>query len=661
MPNRLLDQNSPYLRQHAHNPVDWEPWGPEALSRARRENKLILISIGYAACHWCHVMERECFEDNGIAELMDTNFVCIKVDREERPDIDQVYMEAVQAMTGRGGWPLNCFALPDERPVFGGTYFPRETWIDVLQKLAALWKSDPSRLESYAAALTEGLRTAQPILTDLGETPGLAELTESVARWSATFDFVEGGTIGSPKFPLPDNYRFLLRHVQMTQDKDIENFAFLTLERMAAGGIYDQLGGGFCRYSTDRYWKVPHFEKMLYDNAQLVCLYAEAFLYSGRPRYREIVEESLTFVNRELRVADGQWASSLDADSGGEEGLFYVWTLAELKEVVGSDWANFQQEYDLGPRGQWEDGKIILLQRTPGETPYWEGREATSARLVARRETRVRPALDSKVLTSWNGLMVTAWVKAWEALGNPWYKAQATAGARSLRTVHRNANGLWHSAAGGVSGFLEDYCFTIEAFLAAYRLDFDESYLIEAARLMELALELFFDPDSPLLFFTSHQEPALLLRKHEVSDNVIPSSNAVMAEQLYYLGHFFGQTDWIERAKRMLTTRRDSILEYGSGSSRWMQLQQLVAFPFLEIVVVGPDWRSVVDQMKKTIVSKVLWAAGPGDSQLPLLRGRPVFGKTVIYVCKDNVCDLPTENIAEALRMVAVEHGSSGC
>jgi len=653
MPNRLIDQNSPYLKQHARNPVEWEPWGPAAWERARAENKLVLVSIGYAACHWCHVMERESFEDAAVAVLMNAHFVCIKVDREERPDIDQVHLEAVQAMTGRGGWPLNCFTLPDGRPVFGGTYFPRDSWVEILQKLASLWQAEPGRLEAYAETLTEGLRQPETVWENSQEAFSSQDLTEAVAQWSASFDRAEGGTGRAPKFPLPDNYGFLLRQARLTKDKGLQDFVLLTLDKMAAGGIYDHLGGGFSRYSTDQFWKVPHFEKMLYDNAQLVSLYAEAFRVTGRPRYRQVVEETLAFVDRELRVREGQWASSLDADSDGEEGRFYVWTEAELKEVLGPDWAAFGEEYDLGPRGLWEEGRIILLHRKLGEPPSWEGRSEARGRLSARRDARIRPALDDKVLTSWNALMVKAWANAWEALGDPWFKAQALAGAKALQErARRDGKGLWHSALGRVGGFLEDFAFTVEAFLTIYRLEFDETWLSEAALLTEFALEHFRDPASPLLFFTSDQDPALLLRKHEVSDNVIPSSNAVMAEQLFLLGHWLGRTDWTDRAKQMLATQRQ-VLQYGSGTSRWMQLQQYLAFPFREVVVVGPDWKTVTSDLQRAHPLNALWAAGPTATRLPLLEGRGSPGRTLIYICEDGVCGLPREDAASVISILA--------
>jgi uncharacterized protein YyaL (SSP411 family) len=364
--NALINETSPYLLQHAHNPVDWHAWGDDALQMAKNQNKLLLISIGYSACHWCHVMEHESFEDEAVAKVMNRLFVNIKVDREERPDIDQVYMTAVQLMTGRGGWPLNCIALPDGRPLYGGTYFPKAQWLKIIQDVAKLWDTDPEKALEYATELTRSVQQSDLIPALKKEaTFNKGMLREIVEEWRPHMDNEEGGPNRSPKFPMPANYQFLLRQAHLSNDKKLMNHVHLTLRKMAWGGIYDQIGGGFARYSVDEIWKVPHFEKMLYDNAQLVSLYAEAFQASGNVLYKEVVEQTLAFIAREMTSAEGAFYSALDADSEGEEGKFYVWTEAELTELLGEEFAWVKDYYNINAQGYWEHENFILLRNVP--------------------------------------------------------------------------------------------------------------------------------------------------------------------------------------------------------------------------------------------------------------------------------------------------------
>ncbi|MEZ4737829.1 MAG: thioredoxin domain-containing protein [Flavobacteriales bacterium] len=409
--NRLVHESSPYLLQHAHNPVDWYPWGEEAFAKAREENKLLLISIGYSSCHWCHVMERESFENDELAAVMNERFVCIKVDREERPDVDQVYMTAVQLMTGRGGWPLNCFALADGRPVYGGTYFPPQQWEQVLVQLSDTWRQDPQKVSDQAARLHQGI-VAQNVV-ELPEAPDAfdaEDLDELVDLWSKGFDNVYGGPDKAPKFPLPNNYQFLLRYAFLTDDAQLKQHVALTLDKMALGGINDQVGGGFARYSTDVLWKAPHFEKMLYDNAQLVSLYSQAYQAFKNPLYKATVERTLAFIEREMTSSEGAFYSALDADTEGEEGLYYVWTKDELQTVLGAEYDLAAAYYNVDAAGLWEHGRYILLRREPdaefaAEFGISEAELATriaaiNSTLLATREKRERPGLDDKSLTS---------------------------------------------------------------------------------------------------------------------------------------------------------------------------------------------------------------------------------------------------------------------
>ncbi|HLG02628.1 MAG TPA: thioredoxin domain-containing protein, partial [Bacteroidia bacterium] len=599
--NRLIHESSPYLLQHAHNPVDWFAWGNEALAKAKTENKLILISVGYSACHWCHVMEHESFEDEKVARIMNDLFVCIKVDREERPDIDQVYMTAVQLMTGHGGWPLNCFALPDARPLYGGTYFPNERWIEILLTLADLWKGEPEKCFQYANELTEGVKKADRLIADkVSEGINDKALGLSVEQWSARFDNTEGGPARAPKFPLPNNYFFLLRYAHLAKKENLLKHVRLTLDKMAMGGIYDQLGGGFTRYSTDMLWKVPHFEKMLYDNGQLVSLYSEAFRATKDPLYREIVFETLQFVARELTHESGAFFSALDADSEGEEGKYYVWSRESLEELLGDDFKWFGAYYNINMTGAWE-GNYILLRRekdeefamkhgmTPEELKVKVAR--AKALLLPVRERRVRPGLDDKTLTSWNAIMLRGYVDAFETFGEDEFLLAALKNARFIvKNQLREDGGLWHSWKNGkstINGFLEDYAFVIDAFLALYQVTFDEQWMQFAGKLSDYTLTHFDDAASGMFFFTSDQDAPLIARKTEIQDNVIPASNSVMARNLFYLGHFLGNTAYIERSARMLSLVQQDIIGYGGGYSNWMILQLHFEFPFREVAIVG--------------------------------------------------------------------------
>ncbi|WP_157624332.1 thioredoxin domain-containing protein, partial [Sunxiuqinia dokdonensis] len=430
--NELIYETSPYLLQHAHNPVNWMPWGDKALSQARRENKLLLISIGYAACHWCHVMEHESFEDPEVARVMNQHFVCIKVDREERPDVDQIYMSAVQLMTQRGGWPLNAIALPDGRPIWGGTYFQKEVWINALEQIQAYHHQNPERTLEYAERLSEGIRESNLVpISKNSQLVELDQLKEAVQRWKPNFDRQEGGSQGAPKFMMPNNLQFLLRWAHQANDLETQDHVENTLDKMAMGGIYDQLGGGFARYSTDTQWKVPHFEKMLYDNAQLLSVYAQAFQKTQKPLYHEVVEQTIEFLKRELLSPENGFYSSLDADSEGEEGKFYVWQKSELQDLLGDDFPLFSDYYQVNETGYWEEGNYILLRKQVDET-FAKKHELSLEELKQKiskwhkillpaREQRIRPGLDDKILTSWNALAISGLVDAYQAFGNAEY------------------------------------------------------------------------------------------------------------------------------------------------------------------------------------------------------------------------------------------------
>jgi len=500
--NSLIHESSPYLLQHAHNPVHWYPWGDEALEKARKENKNMIISIGYAACHWCHVMEHESFEDEKVANYMNEHFVAIKVDREERPDIDQIYMTAVQLLTERGGWPLNCIALPDGRPIYGGTYFRKEQWLDMLSHVSEFIEQNPDKAEEQAKYLTSGIINNELIYADaISEKPDvtLNDLEDVFYDFKSNIDFTHGGYGGAPKFPMPTGYQFLLHYYYLSGNKEALKAVNTTLNKMAAGGIYDQIGGGFSRYSTDEVWKVPHFEKMLYDNAQLVSLYSAAYQLTKDPAYKTVVAETLNFINRELTSPEGGFYSSLDADSESVEGKFYVWTLDELQFVLGAKAGLVKDYYQVTQKGNWENNQNILFKTDDDKkiaNTYKITEEELMIRikeakelLLAARSKRVRPALDDKILTAWNALMLKGYCDAYRTFDEPEYLKMALRNADFiLQNMKAEDNGLSRNYKNGkatIAAFLDDYAFTISAFISLYRVTFDEQWLNQALKLAE--------------------------------------------------------------------------------------------------------------------------------------------------------------------------------
>ena len=669
MPNHLLGETSPYLLQHVNNPVDWYPWCEEAWEKARQENKLVLVSVGYSACHWCHVMEHESFENAITAQLMNDHFVCIKVDREERPDIDQVYMSAVQLMTGQGGWPLNCFTLPDSRPLYGGTYFPNANWNKVLQQLAAFYRQDPVKAHQYADELTTGMHRSDLVTLHDDQPLSRQPLHETVENWKRQFDHLEGGPNRAPKFPLPNNYEFLLHYQYVTDDPALLQHVELTLDKMAYGGIYDQIGGGFARYSVDSEWKVPHFEKMLYDNAQLISLYAKAYQRTGKVLYREIVTETLSFIERELTAPEGVCYSALDADSEGEEGKFYTWTVEELSNVdfpasETHDIASLIQDYyAFNGKGLWEHGRNILLRTSSDEDFAAKHRLSTAdwksivvqckEQLLAVRAQRVRPGLDNKILTSWNALMITAWCDAYDSTGEATYLQRAEQAARWLLDNMLSDDGrLIH--AGTVDkqkgpGFLEDYALLAQALLSLYRSTFNESWLEKAKSLVQYTLKHFSDPDTGLCWFTNDLEPQLITRKLEVHDNVIPAANSVLAKVLFQLGHLLGDTELTDRARQSLQIVVRDMPRYGSAYSNWAQLLLWFTYPYHELVVTGDKALDEGLYLRSLYLPHVLLAGSNSASSLPLLTNRYQSGSTLFYVCTNGACQLPVMSAHEAI------------
>ncbi len=670
--NELVHETSPYLLQHAHNPVDWQPWGEKALSQAKNENKLIIISIGYAACHWCHVMEHESFEDPKVAEVMNTNYINIKVDREERPDIDQVYMNAIQLMTGSGGWPLNIIALPDGRPVWGGTYFPKGNWIEALQQVTKLYKTQPEKLIEYAEKLDQGIKAVDIVEINTEEINFKKEFIDTaVKKWSTSFDYQKGGTKKVPKFMMPNNYEFLLRYAHQTNDKDLIEYVKSTLTKISYGGIYDHIGGGFARYSTDAKWHVPHFEKMLYDNAQLVSLYSNAYLTTQDQWYKDVVYETLNFVARELTNEEGAFYSSLDADSNTpsgelEEGAFYVWTKEELKELLKNDYDLFSKYYNINSYGLWEKGNYVLIRKDDTQKfcdvhninndSFQKKLTEWKTTLLKHREKRPRPRLDDKTLTSWNALMLKAYLDAYRVFGEEEFLKIAIQNATFIKNKQlKSDNSLFHNYKNDkstINAYLEDYATVIEAFIVLYQNTFDHEWLDISKKLTDYTLAHFYDNKTSIFYFTSDQDPKLIARTTETSDNVIPASNSIMAKNLFLLSHYYNQAKYKEISTSMLHNITSQIKDYPMGYSNWLDLMLNYTSNFYEVVIVGQQAEHKLVEINKMYIPNKLLAGSTSDSERELLKNRFSEERTLIYVCVNNSCKYPVENINEAFKLL---------
>jgi uncharacterized protein YyaL (SSP411 family) len=665
--NRLLTETSPYLLQHAYNPVNWYPWGEEALQKAAAENKLLLVSIGYSACHWCHVMEHESFEDEQVAEIMNDFFVCIKIDREERPHIDQIYMYAVQLITGSGGWPLNCFCLPDQRPIYGGTYFRKEDWKNLLMNLAAYWKDKPEEAIEYAVRLTEGIQQSEQIkFIDQKTTYTEESLTEIFEPWKRRFDLTEGGYNRAPKFPLPNNWVFMLRYAHLMKDNTAQVISGITLEKMAFGGIYDHIGGGFSRYSVDERWHIPHFEKMLYDNAQLVSLYSEGYQFSGNPLYKDVVFETLEWVKREMTSPEGGFYSALDADSEGVEGKFYTYSKEELKHILGIEEELFSIYFNVTDEGNWhEEHTNIFFRKQDDETlatdiglPVSELQEVirkAKQKVFDHRSSRVRPGLDNKILAAWNGMMLKGYTDAYRAFSEVEFLNAALINARFILDNLMDDSGALirsfkSSGSTGNTSFLDDYAFVIEGFISLYEVTFDEKWLSEAQKLSRYASENFYDETTGLFYYTSAKDKQLIARKHEITDNVIPSSNSVMAHNLYKLGHFYDNEEDTKTSLQMLQNVFPQIKSYGSAYSNWANLLLNEFKGIYEIVITGQNAENKRKELEKNYIPNKIILGGVSGT-LSLLKDK-LGDQTRIFVCQNRTCLLPVTEITDALKQI---------
>jgi len=666
--NKLIHESSPYLLQHAHNPVNWMPFGEDAFALALRENKPLLISIGYSSCHWCHVMEHESFENEEIAELMNANLVCVKVDREERPDVDHVFMDAVQQIHGSGGWPLNCFALPDGRPFWGGTYFRPEQWKQLIENVNDLFRNRYADIESQAGELAEGVASQNYLLH--GEGDGAASIPDFKSIFNLlynSFDKEKGGMKGSPKFPMPVVLQFLLNY-GISRNEDLAIAAVeISLKSMAQGGIYDQAGGGFARYSTDGDWKVPHFEKMLYDNAQLISLYSSAFLLTGNKLYKDVIEQTIGFVNRELASPEGVYYSALDADSEGEEGKFYTWTSQEFNEALGHYGALAGDYYGIDSEGLWENGRNILLRPVSDEKfaqqHFLSADELTSltgycrTQLLKVRSARPRPGLDDKTLVAWNALMIKALVSAYVALGNDEYLLSAVGTADFiLKNLKQNDKKIFHTWKNGksqINAFLDDYAFCCEAFLSLYSITTDEKWLKETESIVSYVDDHFYDTHSGFFWYSEVDDKHVFSRKIEIYDGVIPSANSTMARVLNVIGTFLHNSEYIGKSRQMLLNMGNRIARHPAAYANWASIAIYEPDNQYIIAVVGSDAVSVVKGLSSKTLPGVLVFGSQGESNLPYFENRFVKGKTLIYICSGSHCLTPVATVEEALILLA--------
>ncbi|MFS4457144.1 thioredoxin domain-containing protein [Maribacter sp. 2304DJ31-5] len=670
--NSLIHETSPYLLQHAHNPVDWRAWGQEALDKAKEENKLILVSIGYSSCHWCHVMEEETFENDSIAKLMNENFINIKVDREERPDVDQVYMTAVQLMTGNnGGWPLNVITLPNGKPLYGGTYHTKGQWERVLAEISRLYKENPEKAEQYSDRVAQGIQEVN-IISPSTDVESLKKevLAESLDNWKTNWDAVWGGDKREQKFMIPVNLEFLLNYGILTNEPDILGHLELTLDKMAMGGLRDHIGGGFFRYSTDPVWKVPHFEKMLYDNAQALSLYSKAYKVFKKESYKDVALDIIEFLEREMKNPEGGYYAALDADSEGEEGKFYVWSQAELKTVLGSEFELFSKYFTIREDAVWEEGKYVLHQ-LKNDTDFItetaisksilrKKKKQWATLLLNARKNRVRPRTDDKIITSWNALLINGYTEAYAAFGNADFLDRGISILDFIMDKNYNRGKLGHSYKTNskyIDGFLEDYSFLANAALKLYSTTTDQKYLELAHDLTKTAQHNFSDEDSDM--YTYNQGNELISKLIKTDDGTIPSPNAVMAHNLFQLGHINYDTDKIKKSEQMLSAMVPLLKENAYSYAMWATLFSHITFPYYEVAVVGAKAQTLLKGLNKTYIPNILLVGSTAESNLPLFEGRYDDEDTFIYVCRNNTCKLPVNTVNAALDLLRPKKSSA--
>lgn len=629
-------------------------WHDDAWQQANQQDKLVIVSIGYSACHWCHVMEHESFEDAEVARIMNEHFISIKVDREERPDVDQIYMDACQLISGRGGWPLNAIALPDGRPVYAGTYYPKDNWKQLLAYFVDYWRNKREEALERATNITNHLKVMDVIEPkDESADFSTGHRVTMFEKFRATWDFELGGRSGAPKFPMPVNLRYLLTNYYYTNNKIALQAATVTLDAMMNGGLYDQVGGGFARYSVDALWEIPHFEKMLYDNAQLVSAYSEAYRLTQNERYKDVVYDTLAFVERELSDSSGGFYSALDADSEGHEGKYYVWQYQELQDLLGEDFEAFCTVFNVSREGNFEGTNH--LTRKPGTTH--PKLKTWIERLLHKRSERIRPGLDDKILTSWNALMLSGYCDAYKAFGEKRFLERALQCALFIQQMQLQTDySLYRSYKNGkstISGFLEDYAFTCEAFISLYEITFNEDWLHQAKELAAFAIQHFYNVNTGLFFYTSINDAPLIARKTETSDNVIPSSNSVMMKCLYTLGLLFEKPDWIEKAERASGLLKEHITGYTPFYANWAMLTDWLIEEPKQVAISGPDALQYAQELHKPFRPDLLIFGSTGPSELPLLSNKYQLNTTQGFVCQHKTCSLPLNSVKQIFTQLA--------
>lgn len=661
--NELSKETSPYLLQHATNPVHWKAWNETSLELAKSSNKLLVISVGYSACHWCHVMEHESFEDYDVANIMNQNFIAIKVDREERPDVDAIYMKAVQIMTGRGGWPLNVVCLPDGRPVWGGTYFRKNDWINTLEQLQEIYQNQSEKMIEYANQLFEGMNSSELIISEEYNSEKKLSIPNSILeKWIKSFDWEFGGYNRAPKFMMPSNYQFLMAYGFLNSNKSILDYVNLTLTKMAYGGIFDTIDGGFARYSVDMKWHVPHFEKMAYDNGQLLSLYADAYKLTKNELYKEIIEKTIRFIKREWLTPSGGFYSALDADSLNEkgileEGAFYVWTVEELKQILNDDFELFSQIFNINSFGLWEHEKYVLIQNQSLEEiankngllidALNEKKKIWENKLFAQRENRPKPRLDDKCLTSWNAIILKGLTDSYKAIPKEEYLTMA------LKNAHFINEKLWSSEGNlfrsfkneraSINAFLEDYALVIQSFISLYEVTLDELWLNNAKNLTNYCLDHFYDENKKFFRFTSDLDPELIAPNFEIEDNVIPSSNSIMANNLCKLSILFENTFYEKIAREMVEQIIPSI-DYPSAFSNWLNVTYFFSEHQKEVAICGENSLEEVKDFNQKYFPNVLVAGTNSESSLPFLKNRFIKNELNFYLCQNKTCLAPLKN-----------------
>jgi uncharacterized protein YyaL (SSP411 family) len=683
--NRLISETSPYLLQHAHNPVNWYPWGKEALDKAQQENKIILVSIGYAACHWCHVMERESFENEQTAQYMNEHFINIKIDREERPDLDHIYMDAVQAISGSGGWPLNVFLTPEKKPFFGGTYFPpvqaynRSSWIEVLQGLSQAWKEKRHEIEAQAENLTAYLTQSNNIgqLKNTAiEIPAHELFTKADCRtiYESSLKNADkewGGFGNAPKFPQTFTIQYLLQYYHFTGTKDALQQALLSIDKMLQGGIYDHVGGGLARYSTDREWLAPHFEKMLYDNALLVIILCDAFQITNNKKYEQAIRKTIAFVQEELLDKSGGFYAALDADSEGVEGKYYVWQKAEVEKILGIDAPLFCEYFDITTDGNWEETNIFRIL-TPidefvkakgiAKEEFEEIIEESLQKLKTNRSKRIKPLLDDKIILSWNALMLTAISKAASVLQDATYKQAAEKNYEFIVTSFKKNNSfeMLHTFKNNVAkypAFLDDYAYLIEASISVYEITFDTHYLLDAQNWCNYVIDNFGDEENKFFFFTNKSQDDIIVRKKEIYDGAVPSGNAIMAINLFKLSVIFDKANWRGRSVDMLITILPMAIKYPTSFGVWSRFLLLQVVGLQEISIVGENFLSLNEKISiACIPNKLTMCSFVDNNDFPMLAYRFRENQTLAYLCHNYSCAAPFDSAGELMIAVGADN-----